>query len=254
MPNDSREKILRRIREALSVKAPARHLGHGGSAGVPPANGARRFAGSDSLPTGGAPVPTQGSPVVPPAAWLPPVPASEAERVSLFEKNSLDLKTEVRHCADATAVAAELADLAREHSWQSIGSHHFPLGDEAVSKLGLPVVFTDSPYETSALERCDAGVSGCECLIAQTGGILVTSRSAGGRVLSVLPPHHVVIASTAQLVGDLSDAFCVLKKNHGSAPAFASFITGPSRTGDIERILVLGAHGPKKLTVLLLQA
>lgn len=224
MPDDSREKILRRIREALSVKAPARHLVGAVSSG---------HQAKD---------------------WLPRVPASGAELVALFEKNSLDLKTEVRRCADAAAVAAELENLARENSWQSIGSHHFQLGDDAVSKLGLPVVFTDFPYETAALERCDAGVSGCDCLVAQTGGILVTSASAGGRVLSVLPPHHVVIASTAQLVGDLSDAFYHLRKSHGEIPAFASFVTGPSRTGDIERILVLGAHGPKKLTVLLLQA
>ena len=224
MPDDSREKILRRIREALSVKAPARHL-------VGVVSSGHQAKG-----------------------WLPPVPASEAELVALFEKNSLDLKTEVRRCADAAAVTAELACLARENAWRSIGAHHFALGNDPVSMLGLSVVFTDSPYETAALERCDAGVSGCDCLVAQTGGILVTSASAGGRVLSVLPPHHVVIASTAQLVGDLSDAFSHLRKSHDEVPAFASFITGPSRTGDIERILVLGAHGPKKLTVLLLQA
>ena len=226
MPNGSREKILRRIREALAVKAPARHLA-GAVTGT-----------SDHRPQD----------------WLPPVPSSLAKRIALFEKNSLDLKTDVRRCADASAVAGELAALARENGWRSVGSHHFALGNEPVSALGLPVVFTDEPYETADLERCDAGISGCDCLVAQTGGILVTSASAGGRVLSVLPPHHVVIASSAQLVGDLSDAFAVLRKSYGSPPAFASFITGPSRTGDIERILVLGAHGPKKLTVLLVQA
>ena len=226
MPNDSRELILRRIRKALAVKAPARHL-----------------VGAVAAPSGHQP-----------QDWLPPVPTSEAELIALFEKNSLDLKTEVRRCADASAVCVELAALARENGWRSIGSHHFALGNEAVSALGLPVVFTDQPYETGALERCDAAVSGCDCLVAQTGGIMVTSASAGGRVLSVLAPHHVVIASAGQLVGDLADAFAVLRKTHGSPPAFVSFITGPSRTGDIERILVLGAHGPKKLTVLLVQA
>ena len=223
MPNDSRERILRRIREALSVKAPARHLvgprqsGHG------------------------------------PQDWLPPVPSSRADLIALFEKNSGDLKTEVRRCADAAAVVAGLVGLARDNHWKSVGSHKFSLGNEAVSALRLPVVFTDVPYETASLEQCDAGISGCECLVAQTGGILVTSASAGGRVLSVLPPHHIVIASASQMVGDLADAFAVLRKTEGAIPAFASFITGPSRTGDIERILVLGAHGPKRLTVLLVE-
>ena len=88
-------------------------------------------------------------------------------------------------------------------------------------------------------------------LVAQTGSVLVTSRSAGGRALSVLPPHHVVLARREQLVADLPAAFALLKRKYAeSYPSMISFITGPSRTGDIERILVLGAHGPKKLTIL----
>lgn len=225
MPNDSREKILRRIREALSVAAPARHLSHGGD----------QVAGH------------------PPQDWLPNVPDSPDDLVALFEKNSRDLKTDVRRCAGPAAVAAELATLAREEDWKSVASHRFAPGDDAVRSLGLPVLLTDAPYEKSALERCDVGISGCDVLVAQTGGIVVTSASAGGRALSVLPPHHIVIASRSQLVGDLSDAFAAVRSAYGSIPSFLSFITGPSRTGDIERILVLGAHGPKKLTVLLLE-
>jgi L-lactate dehydrogenase complex protein LldG len=225
MPNDSREKILRRIHEALAVEAPARHLGHG------------------SHPSGHLPT-----------DWLPPVPPSLEGMVSLFEKNSADLKTEVRHCAGLGGLAAGLAGLARENGWKSVGSHSFALGDAAVQSLGLPLVLTDCEYETASLERCDVGISGCDCLVAQTGGIMVTAASAGGRALSVLPPHHVVVASRSQLVGNLADAFAHLRKSYKEIPASVSFITGPSRTGDIERILVLGAHGPKKLTVLLLES
>jgi L-lactate dehydrogenase complex protein LldG len=90
-------------------------------------------------------------------------------------------------------------------------------------------------------------------LIAQTGSICVTARSSGGRTLSILPPHHIVLAQRSQVIPDLSAAYERLAEKHGGRyPSFISFITGPSRTGDIERILVLGAHGPKKLTVLLL--
>jgi L-lactate dehydrogenase complex protein LldG len=101
------------------------------------------------------------------------------------------------------------------------------------------------------MERCDAGISECDALVAQTGSVLVTSRSAGGRALSVLPPHHVVLARREQLVADLPAAFALLTARYGERyPSFISLITGPSRTGDIERILVLGAHGPKELTIL----
>ncbi|HEY9508466.1 MAG TPA: LUD domain-containing protein, partial [Verrucomicrobiae bacterium] len=76
------------------------------------------------------------------------------------------------------------------------------------------------------------------------------NRSSGGRALSVLPPHHVVLARRDQLLRDLPSAFQFLKQKYrDNYPSMISFITGPSRTGDIERILVLGAHGPKKLTI-----
>jgi len=79
----------------------------------------------------------------------------------------------------------------------------------------------------------------------------VTSRSAGGRALSVLPPHHVVLARRTQLLRDLAEAFELLQRKYGgNYPSMLSFITGPSRTADIERVIVLGAHGPKKLSII----
>ena len=97
------------------------------------------------------------------------------------------------------------------------------------------------------------GISECDALIAQTRSVLLTTLSGGGRALSVLPPHHVVIARRDQLVPDLPAAYELLHHTYGpsSWPSMITLITGPSRTGDIERILVLGAHGPKKLTVII---
>jgi L-lactate dehydrogenase complex protein LldG len=115
----------------------------------------------------------------------------------------------------------------------------------------LPVLRTDKGYQPNDLEKCDAGLTECEALVAQTGSVLISSRSSGGRALSVLPPHHVAVARASQMVGNLPQAFALLEKKYAGNqyPSFISFITGPSRTGDIERILVLGAHGPKRLTI-----
>ena len=116
--------------------------------------------------------------------------------------------------------------------------------------MDVPAVNTDDGYEIDDLESCDVGITECDALIAQTGSVLVTTQSAGGRALSVLPPHHIVLSRREQLLPDLTAAYQLLHSKYKSTfPTTISLITGPSRTGDIERILVLGAHGPKRLTI-----
>jgi len=220
-----REAILSRIREALKVSAP-----HPGAHdhNEPPAGDLRNFS-----------------------KWLPAVGASQAEQIALFRANSTELRTDFRLIDSMSHMVSEIASISGKENWQKIARHRGALIDDALSMLDLPSITTDDGYDVNALESSDAGITECDALIAQTGTVLVTSRSAGGRALSVLPPHHVVIARRDQLLPDLPSAFALLKKKYAdSYPSMISLITGPSRTGDIERILVLGAHGPKKLTVL----
>jgi len=185
--------------------------------------------------------------------WLPKVGDSFAEQLSLFQTNAVELKADLQMLASRDELKAALAELSARENWTQIASHQGELTDFASDSLGLPVCRTDGGYEAGEMEACDAGISECDALIAQTGSVLVTNRSAGGRALSVLPPHHVVLARREQLVADLPSAFELLKQKYGdNYPSMISFITGPSRTGDIERILVLGAHGPKRLTIFLI--
>ncbi len=225
-----RENILARIREGLTVPAP-----------IP---GAHELHGHEHAPN--------PAPIIPGMVmkWLPPVGPKPGDHIALFAKNSVELKTDFQLFNSEDDLQTALRALAKAENWQRIGSHRGSLTDEACVTLGLPVVRTDEPYEMPQLESCDVGISECEALIAQTGSILVTTRSSGGRALSVLPPHHVVLARRDQLLPDLPAGFALLKSKYADDfPSFMSLITGPSRTGDIERILVLGAHGPKKLTV-----
>lgn len=168
----------------------------------------------------------------------------------MFQSKAADLKAEFHLVATQQELITVLQGLRDAGQWRKIGTHAGELTDFATHKLGLPVCRTDAGHDVKELESCSAGISECDALVAQTGSVLVTARSAGGRALSVLPPHHVVLARRSQLLGDLPDAFALLKEKYGTNyPSFISFITGPSRTGDIERILVLGAHGPKRLTI-----
>ena len=187
--------------------------------------------------------------------WLPKVGDGFDARAELFARNSVQLKSTFHLLPDEAAASRTLAEIAQAESWKNVAAHGNgaagPSTRAIVTALNLPAVWTDSGYDVREMERCDAGISECDALVAQTGSVLVTSRSAGGRALSVLPPHHVVLARRDQLLGDLPAAFSLLERKYSqSYPSFIGFITGPSRTGDIERILVLGAHGPKKLTIL----
>jgi len=223
-----RENILGRIREALKVPAPL-----------------------PGLPQFSAAVPADRKPAPPSAReWLPSVGASMAEQFDLFARNAADLKADFQLFASRNELKTALLKLRDTEKWSRLASHGGNLTDFACKTLGLPVMLTDRGYDVQEMEKCDAGISECDALIAQTGGVAMTNRSAGGRALSVLPPHHVVLARREQLVGDLPAAFELLQQKYGADyPSMISFITGPSRTGDIERILVLGAHGPKKLTI-----
>jgi L-lactate dehydrogenase complex protein LldG len=223
-----RENILGRIREALKDKAPlpgSQGHGHGPRSAAPPAAQARE--------------------------WLPAVGKSVEEQFALFARNCADLKADFQRLGSREELKAALVKIRDAEKWERVASHGGELSDFACQAIGLPTLLTDRGYDVQALEKCDAGITECDALVAQTGGAVVTSRSAGGRALSILPPHHVVLARGEQLVADLPAAFaCLQQKYAPDYPSMISFITGPSRTGDIERILVLGAHGPKKLTIL----
>lgn len=109
-------------------------------------------------------------------------------------------------------------------------------------------------FETSLndLEKVNVGISTCEFLIAHLGSILVSSASPSGRRLHVFPETHIVIAHKDQIKEYLEDGLAQLEiKYPRQFPSMITNITGPSRTADIEKTLVMGMHGPKKLIVLL---
>ena len=218
-----RENILGRVREALKASAPLPGHAQAGN------HGAR----------------------LDPRPWLPPGGETFDARAALFLKHTVELKAEFHLLESFEQAAPLLLKLRDTEAWKSIASHDGELTNKACQLLApLPVCWTDRPYAAAVLEQCAVGLTECDALVAQTGSVLVTSRSAGGRALSVLPPHHVVLARRQQLISDLPEAFTLLKtKYQDNYPSFISLITGPSRTGDIERVLVLGAHGPKKLTI-----
>jgi L-lactate dehydrogenase complex protein LldG len=232
---NARDSILARVREAL----------RGGSSGSSLAK-----AKKDEYVAASETQLADGSSEV--RQVLPEVPGDFAGQLALFAERSESLKTEFLSCADEAAARAQLKRLSDRDGWQSIAFS----ADSVVGALLTDVAITKLEVDRSTvktdLEKVSVGVTGCDALIAQTGSVLLTAKSGGGRALSVLPVHHVVVATSSQLVPDLPAAFELLERKYApDFPSFMTFITGPSRTGDIERVLVLGAHGPRRLTVIL---
>jgi len=98
----------------------------------------------------------------------------------------------------------------------------------------------------------EVGITPCECLVARTGSAIVSSLTSGGRQLHVFPPVHIVVARATQITSYIDDALSFIKQKYGNTlPSAITLITGPSRTADIEKTLVLGAHGPKEFIVFL---
>jgi len=150
---------------------------------------------------------------------------------------------EQRFCSEFTAVRGELLDSAQQ-------LREFLKAFPKIVTDGSALVRQTTSDGAATAQEADIGVTGCDCLVAQTGSIVVSTRASGGRALSVLPPVHLVVARRDQIVPDLAAAFTLLRQRYdGHWPSALSLVTGPSRTSDIEKVLVLGAHGPKRLAV-----
>lgn len=107
-------------------------------------------------------------------------------------------------------------------------------------------------HKKENLEKAQAAITTCEALIARTGSVLVSSQR-NSRTLSIWPPVHIIVAKKSQLVSELKDGLQVTRNRYGkSIPSMLSFISGPSRTADIENTLVIGAQGPTELFVFLI--
>jgi len=95
-----------------------------------------------------------------------------------------------------------------------------------------------------------AGISQMDWALANTGTLVQTADESDKRLVSTLPPLHIALISAAQMVPDLPT---LLTKIDPRKSAYLAFITGPSRTADIERVLTIGVHGPERLIIILVE-
>ena len=96
------------------------------------------------------------------------------------------------------------------------------------------------------------GLSGCFCAIAETGTTLLLSAPEWPKVTALLPETHVCVVRASQIVDTMEDAMALLRREVGEPPRSLFFVSGPSRTADIEQTMVIGAHGPYRVHVIVI--
>ncbi|HEX7845377.1 MAG TPA: lactate utilization protein [Chitinophagaceae bacterium] len=189
-----------------------------------------------------------------------PLPFPESEgNTFVFQPSQQELEVEFAEqftklqgrfvfCINRQELAFQLNSLVKKQDWHKVFSLEDKLLEPFAAQIEDRLVKTD-------LANCDVSITSCECLVARTGTIVMSAAQISGRTTSVYAPIHICIAFTNQLVYDIKDALQLVKdKYNNNLPSLITFATGPSRTADIEKTLVVGVHGPKEVYLFLVES
>ncbi len=164
-----------------------------------------------------------------------------------FAERFTQLQGKFIYCINQQEFAFQLGSLVRKQEWNKVFCQEPGLLGHAITQIEERITSTD-------LAHCDVSVTSCECLVARTGSIVMSAAQVSGRTASVYAPIHICIAFTSQVVVDLKEAIQRIREKYGNnLPSLITFATGPSRTADIEKTLVVGVHGPKEVYVFLIE-
>lgn len=174
-----------------------------------------------------------------------PQPAPGGDPVARFREQALRTSQtldQVQRLDEVPAAAARYLDglgLARTAiAWDTLAS--LPWTSAGMNVACRPPVNEDL-----------VGITGCFCAVAETGTLMLLSGPETFASAALLPETHIAIVPHSRVVPTMEDAFALAKQERGGLPRATNFISGPSRTGDIEQTIVLGAHGPYRVHIIL---
>jgi L-lactate dehydrogenase complex protein LldG len=134
--------------------------------------------------------------------------------------------------------------------------------DSALQGVGINVttIARDEEHSRETLREeivaAGVGITGADYAVAETGSVVVVPRRGLSRLVSLVPPVHIALVRVQEIVASLDDVFLLRRleyhRNGGDMGSYLNFISGPSRTADIEQTLVVGVHGPKEVHLVLL--
>lgn len=172
----------------------------------------------------------------------PPIPAG---LVAHFRERALKLSSDVLETDERTGIPALLARYLEERKLPARGVCWPSLACLPWSAAGLEM------QSRPAKNDDPVGVTGAYCAIAETGTLMLLSGADTPATTSLLPETHVAIVDPRRIVATMEDAWDLLRKEHRQPPRAVNFVSGPSRTADIEQTVTLGAHGPYRVLLIL---
>ncbi len=175
-----------------------------------------------------------------------PQPVIGSSLVERFRSKAESLASTVATVVDLAAVPAAVAEFLalNQLGTTAVLTPECAAGDWAAAGLTVSA--------RSAVDADLVGISGCFCAIAETGTLLLLSGENSPASVSLLPETHIALVPVGRIVATMEAAFALLRAERGTLPRAVNFVSGPSRTGDIEQTIVLGAHGPCRVHLILI--
>ena len=191
------------------------------------------------------------APLPPRPDFVAPVhpPLNDTDAVVAFAESFQRVGGEFYYCESLPHLAEQVAGFRQR---QQMGAPYVwePEMQALLYRASVPFKADESDF----IAHADLSLTSCEALVARTGSVLVSAATASGRRLSIYPDQHLVLARPSQVVNEIGEALRVIQSRYGAAlPSMVSLTSGPSRTADIEKTLVLGAHGPRRIALFLLE-
>ena len=176
---------------------------------------------------------------------------ADAERLALFIKMAEAVKASIARVSDEAKIPEAIAGYLRAHNLPAA----VRMGDDPLL-TALPWARTTiSVQRGPAVETDTTGVSHATAGVAETGTLVLTSGKDNPTSVNFLPETHVVVVKAADITGDYEAVWAKLRAEFGKGtlPRTVNWITGPSRSGDIEQTILLGAHGPRRLHIVVVR-
>jgi L-lactate dehydrogenase complex protein LldG len=177
-----------------------------------------------------------------------PLPAVEEDLVARFRARAESMQSTTDLVERSAEVPAAAARYLNANGLPKAGCVWPALGGLGWAAAGLAL------EARAAVDRDLVGVTGVFAALAETGTLMVVSGAATPAAASLLPETHIAVVPVARIVKHMEDGWALARAELGQLPRLVNFISGPSRTADIDQTMVLGAHGPYRVHMILVRA